>query len=132
MKYALYGSDIDESTHPYEAGLGWIVKLDKGDFVGREALARIQEAGPSRKLVGFRMAGRAIPRHGYAVLQDGEPVGEVQSGTSSPTLGYGIGTFYAPAARSRPGTPIGVDIRGTVHDAEIVKTPFYTEGSLKR
>ncbi|HUP19379.1 MAG TPA: glycine cleavage system aminomethyltransferase GcvT [Gemmatimonadota bacterium] len=132
MKYALYGSDIDESTNPYEAGLGWIVKLDKGDFTGGDALRRIKEDGPSRTLVGFRMAGRGIPRPGYGVLQEGEKVADVRSGTSSPTLGYGIGTFYAPRERSRPGTPLGVDIRGTVHEAEIVKTPFYTEGSLKR
>ncbi len=132
MKYALYGNDIDESTNPYEAGLGWIVKLDASDFTGREALARIKAEGPARKLIGFRVAGRGIPRPGYPVRLDGEAVDGVRSGTSSPSLGYGIGTCYVPAARAKAGTPIGVEIRGTVHEAEIVKTPFYTGGSLVR
>jgi aminomethyltransferase len=96
MKYALYGNDIDESTNPYEGGLAWIVKLDKGEFTGREALARIAENGPSRRLVGFRIDERGIPRAGYPVLLDGEPVSEVRSGAMSPTLGYGIGTCYLP------------------------------------
>lgn len=132
MKYALYGNDIDEDTNPYEAGLGWIVKLDAGDFTGRDALARIKAEGRARALVGFRVAGRGIPRPGYPVRLDGEAVGEVRSGTSSPTLGYGIGTCYVPAGRSKAGTPLQVEIRGTAHAAEIVKTPFYTGGSLKR
>lgn len=133
MKYALYGNDIDESTNPLEAGLGWIVKLDKeGGFVGRDALARIAEEGPSRKLVGFRMIERGIPRPGYRVMVKGEPVAEVRSGTMSPSLGYGIGTCYLPLDHARPGTPIGVDVRGREIDAKVAKTPFYEEGSLKR
>ena len=133
MKYALYGSDIDESTNPYEAGLGWIVKLDKeGGFVGRDALARIREEGPSRTLVGFRMIDRGIPRPGYSVLVDGEPASEVRSGTMSPSLGYGIGTCYLPPDLADPGTPIGVEIRDRELAAEVAKTPFYTEGSLER
>ncbi|MDX1622731.1 MAG: glycine cleavage system aminomethyltransferase GcvT [Gemmatimonadota bacterium] len=132
MMYALYGSDIDETTNPYEARLGWIVKLDKGEFVGREALVSVSEEGPERKLVGFEMVGRGIPRPGYPVLLAGEPASEVRSGTMSPSLGTGIGTAYLPADRATPGTPIGIEIRGEEHDAEIVKPPFYTGGSLKR
>lgn len=132
MKYALYGNDIDESTDPFEAGLGWIVKLDKGEFVGRDALRAIRERGPSRKLVGFRLLERGFPRPGYAVRLDGDTVGEVRSGTLSPSLGYGIGTCYLPAEDSSPGTRIEIDLRGRGVPAEIVKTPFYTDGSLKR
>ncbi|MBW3660476.1 MAG: glycine cleavage system aminomethyltransferase GcvT [Gemmatimonadetes bacterium] len=133
MKYALYGHDIDESTNPYEAGLGWIVKLEKeGGFVGQEALARVKAEGPSRKLVGFRTTERGIPRPGYRVMVGGEAVSEVRSGTTSPSLGYGIGTCYLPVDHTRPGTSLGVEIRGSEVDAEVAKTPFYTEGSLKR
>jgi aminomethyltransferase len=132
MKYALYGNDIDGSTNPYEGGLGWIVKLDKGEFVGREALARIAEEGPERKLVGFRLGERGIPRPGYPVLLDGERVGEVRSGAMSPSLGYGIGTCYLPRGRTRAGTPLAVEIRGRALAAEVVKTPFYAGGSLRR
>ncbi|MFN2383915.1 MAG: glycine cleavage system aminomethyltransferase GcvT [Gemmatimonadota bacterium] len=132
MKYALYGNDIDETTNPYEAGLGWIVKLDKGPFVGRDALVQIQAVGPARRLVGFTLAERGIPRPHYDVRLDGERVGEVQSGTMSPSLGIGIGTCYLPPGRTRPGTPLTVRIRGAEMRAQVVKTPFYTEGSLKR
>lgn len=132
MKYALYGNDIDESTNPFEAGLGWIVKLDKGEFVGRDALAAIRERGPTRKLVGFRLHERGFPRPGYEVRLDGDTVGEVRSGTMSPTLGYGIGTCYLPADRSSPGISIEIDVRGRGIPAEVVKTPFYTDGSLER
>ncbi len=132
MKYALYGNDIDESTNPFEAGLGWIVKLDKGEFVGREALAAIRERGPTRKLVGFRLLERGVPRPGYPVRLDGASVGDVRSGTMSPSLGYGIGTSYLPADRSSPGTRLEVEVRGRGVPAEVVKTPFYTDGSLKR
>jgi aminomethyltransferase len=132
MKYALYGNDIDESTNPYEGGLGWIVKLDKGEFVGREALSRIAEEGPSRKLVGFRLEERGIPRAGYPVLLGDEPVSEVRSGAMSPTLGYGIGTCYLPKGRTKAGTLLAIEIRGRALAGEVVKTPFYSGGSLKR
>jgi aminomethyltransferase len=132
MKYALYGNDIDESTDPYEAGLSWIVKLDKGEFVGRAALARIAEADPQRKLVGFRLAERGIPRAGYPVLLGGERVSEVRSGAMSPSLGYGIGTCYLPRGSAKAGTPIAVEIRERALAGEVVKTPFYTGGSLKK
>jgi len=133
MGYALYGNDIDETTNPYEARLGWIVKLEKGDFVGRDALLRVREAGgPTRKLVGFRLKERGIPRPGYDVLLDGECVSRVRSGTMSPSLGYGIGTCYLPADRAGSGTPIGIAIRGETVEAEVVRMPFYQGGSLKR
>ena len=131
MKYALYGSDIDESTNPYEAGLGWIVKLEKGDFVGREALREISERVPSRKLVGFRLLERGIPRSGYTIEANGG-TSEVRSGTMSPSLGYGIGTCYLPKLHARPGTRLTMNVRGRELAAEVVRTPFYTEGSLKR
>lgn len=132
MKYALYGNDIDEGTNPYEAGLGWIVKLDKGDFVGRDALARIADEGPRRRLVGFRLHERGIPRAGYPVRLDDEEVSEVRSGAMSPTLGYGIGTCYLPKGRTKAGTPLAVEIRDRALAGEVVKAPFYTGGSLKR
>jgi len=132
MKYALYGNDIDESTNPYEGGLGWIVKLDKGDFVGREKLHEVAERGPDRRLVGFRMTERGIPRPHYPVMVDGEPVAEVRSGAMSPTLGYGIGTCLLPKGHTKTGSPLGIMIRGRELDAEVARTPFYTEGSLKR
>jgi len=132
MKYALYGNDIDETTNPYEAGLGWIVKLDKGDFTGRDALAAIRERGPERRLVGFRLLERGFPRPGYGVALEGEEVDEVRSGTMSPTLGYGIGTTYLPRGRSSVDTALEVDIRGRRVPAAVVKTPFYAHGSLKR
>jgi len=132
MGYALYGNDIDETTNPYEARLGWIVKLEKGDFVGRDALVRVREAGPARKLVGFRLNERGIPRPGYDVFLDGERVSRVRSGTMSPSLGYGIGTCYLPADRAGSGTPVGVGVRGDILEAEVVQMPFYQGGSLRR
>jgi aminomethyltransferase len=133
MKYALYGNDVDESTNPYEAGLGWIVKLDKqGDFVGRAALTRIAEEGPDRRLVGFRLNERGVPRSGYPVAIEAETVSEVRSGAMSPTLGYGIGTCYLPKGHTKAGCSIGIVVRDRELDAEVVKTPFYTGGSLKR
>ena len=132
MKYALYGNDIDETTNPYEGGLAWIVKLDKGEFTGRDALARIAESGAARRLVGFRLDERGIPRAHYPVLLDGEPVSEVRSGAMSPSLGYGIGTCYLPKGRTKSGTPLAVEVRGRALGGEVAKTPFYTQGSIRR
>ena len=102
MKYALYGNDIDDAHTPLEAGLGWIVKLDKGEFVGRAALAEQKAAGVRRKLVGFEMREPGIPRHGYFLLKDGQRVGEVTSGTQGPTVKKAIGIGYVPGrARAR-------------------------------
>ena len=132
MKYALYGNDIDETTDPYEAGLSWIVKLDKGEFVGRDALTRIAEAGSARRLVGFRLLERGIPRAGYPVLLDGEPVSEVRSGAMGPSVGSGIGTCYLPKGRTKAGTELAIEVRDRALSGQVVKTPFYTGGSLKR
>lgn len=126
VRLSLYGNDIDETTNPYEAGLGWTVKLDKGDFIGREALRAIKEAGPSRKLVGFEMTGRGIARGGYPLLDaDGNRVGICTSGAPSPTTGKNIGLGYLPAELAKIGTEILVDCRGKQIPAVVVKTPFY-------
>jgi aminomethyltransferase len=129
MGMALYGNDIDDSTTPLEANLGWLVKLKKGDFVGREALVRQKEEGIPRRLVGFTTSERAFPRHGYPVWFDGRQVGEVRSGTMSPTLGIPIGTCYLPASGAKEGTTFEIEIRGRRVSAEVVKLPFYKEGS---
>jgi len=124
MKYALYGNDIDDAHTPLEAGLGWIVKLDKGEFVGRSALAAQKAAGIPRKLVGFEMREPGIPRHGYAILKDGKQVGEVTSGTQGPTVKKAIGMGYVPTALAAEGATFEIDIRGRPVRAEVVKTPF--------
>src|SRR5690606_5506011 len=133
MGYALYGNEIDDTITPLEAGLGWIVKLDKGaPFTGAEALRAQEERGLTRKLVGFKVEGRAFPRHGYPVFHDGRQVDIVRSGTVSPSLGYAIGTTYLPAAAAKKGTSFEIEIRGERVPAEVVSRPFYTGGSVKR
>ncbi len=127
MAYRLYGSDMDDTTTPLEAGLAWVVKLDKGDFIGRAKLVEQKEAGVSRKLVGFTLVDAGIARHGYAVLQDGKPVGTVTSGTKSPSLGTSIGLAYVPPGLAAEGSTFGVDIRGRAAAAKVVKTPFYAK-----
>ena len=121
----LYGNDIDEQTHPFEAGLGWVVKLDAGDFIGRDALVRIKAEGFDRKMVGFEMTERGIARHGYPIVSDGDTVGVVTSGSPGPTLGRNIGLGYVPKALSKVGSTLGVEIRGKVVGAVVVPTPFY-------
>src|SRR5438132_483691 len=107
----LCGTDMDETTTPLEAGLAWVVKLDKGDFVGRAVLAGQAARGVARRLVGLELAEPGIPRHGYPVWRDGAAVGTVTSGTRSPTLGTYIGLAYVTADAAAPGTPVAVDIR---------------------
>ena len=124
-KLALYGNDIDETTTPWEAKLGWTVKMNKGDFIGRDALAAQREAGVPRGLVGFEVKDRGIARHGAPVYLDGELVGEVTSGTMSPSLGRAIGLCYLPRARAKVGTSFEVEVRGRRLAAEVCKTPFY-------
>ena len=124
-KMALYGHEIDASISPLEADLGWIVKLDKGEFIGRDALLKQKEAGVRRKLVGFEMRGRGIGRDGYEVFLDGAPAGWVTSGGPSPTLNKNIGLCYLPAEQAVPGTAIQVMIRNQPVDAVTVETPFY-------
>ncbi len=131
MKYALYGQDIDRTTNPLEAGLGWITKLDKGEFVGREALVAQKEKGLSRRLVGFEMLEKAVPRNGYEMKADGRSVGRVTSGIFSPSLNKGIGCGYLPVEHASPGTRIEVLIRKRAIPAQVVKTPFYTKGTHK-
>ncbi len=130
--YALYGNDLDESHSPLESALGWITKLDKGEFVGRDALAAQKEAGVERRLVGMKLTERGIPRPGYPVLIDGAPAGVVTSGTMSPSLGEGIALGYVPASHAKAGSELAVDIRGKAIPAVVQRPPFYTEGSIRR
>jgi aminomethyltransferase len=131
--YALYGHEIDENSTPLEAGLGWIVKLDKGSpFTGAEALRRQKQHGVTRKMVGFTMAGKSFPRQGYPVFYEGRQVDTVRSGTVSPSLGIAIGTTYLPAAAAKAGTKFQVEVRGEKQEAEVTKMPFYKNGSVKK
>jgi aminomethyltransferase len=124
-KMALYGNDIDQTTTPIEADLGWIVKLDKGDFAGRDVLQREQQEGPRRKLIGFEMIDRGIARHGYPIVDGKDEVGVVTSGTHSPTLKKAIGLAYLPLDKAAPGSEFNVLIRGKETRARVVPTPFY-------
>ena len=126
---ALYGNDIDDSVTPLEANLQWLVKMPKGDFVGRDVLARQKEQGVAKKLVGFTSEERAFPRHGYPVYVDGAPSGVVTSGTLSPTLGIPIGMCYVPTASAKEGSTLEVEIRGKRVKATVVKPPFYKHGT---
>jgi aminomethyltransferase len=123
---ALYGQDIDENTTPLEAGLGWLVHLDrKGDFIGRSILEEQKADGVQRRLIGLQMQGRNIARHGYQILSEGKVVGEVTSGTLSPTLGYPISLGYVPTELASVGQQLEVEIRGKAYPAVVVKRPFY-------
>ena len=121
----LYGNDIDESTSLLEAGLGFIVKLDKGDFIGREALARQKREGLKRRLSGFEMVDRGVPRHGYPVSLDGVPAGSVTSGTYGPYVRRNIGLAYLPIDRTGEGAELDIVIRARPLRARVVRTPFY-------
>lgn len=124
MGFCLYGNDIDESTSPLEAGLGWITKFTK-EFTNSGALKAEKEAGVKNKLVGFELLERGIPRHGYPVVDaEGSTIGRVTSGTMSPSLQKPIGLAYVPKELSAPGTEIHVDVRGKTLKAQVVKTPF--------
>lgn len=122
--FCLYGNDIDDTTNPIEAGLGWITKFTK-TFTASEIIRQIKEKGPSRRLVGFEMIDRGIPRQHYSIHDaEGHSIGHVTSGTQSPTLGKAIGLGYVSIAYSDPGTEIFIDIRGKHLRAKVVKTPF--------
>jgi aminomethyltransferase len=123
----LYGNDLNDDTTPLEAGLGWVVKFDAGDFIGREALLRQRDAGLARKLAGFVMLGRGIARHGYPIHDSstGAKVGDVTSGTVGPTVGKNIGLGYVPATLARAGARLLIDCRGKQTEAEVVEGPFY-------
>ena len=129
MGMALYGNDIDDTTTPLEANLGWLVKLQKGEFVGKDALVAQKAAGIPRKLVGFTTSERSFPRHGYPVMIGGRPSGEVRSGTMSPSLGIPIGTCYLPAESASEGTAFSIVIRGREIPATVAKLPFYKDAS---
>src|SRR5262245_19708887 len=125
MAYALYGNDIDETTNPLEAGLGWVVKFDKGDFIGRAALDRVRAAGVTRRLRGVEMTERAVARHGYPVVKDGVAIGAVTSGSYGPSVDRYIALAYVAAPHAELGAGMGVQIRGQVKSARIVRTPFH-------
>ncbi|MDJ0598289.1 MAG: glycine cleavage system aminomethyltransferase GcvT [Crocosphaera sp.] len=122
----LYGQDIDDHTTPLEAGLKWLVHLDsKGEFIGREVLEKQATEGVKRRLVGLKMEGKGIARHGYSVASEGKIVGEVTSGTLGPTVGSAIALAYVPTELSKIGTKVEVEIRGKFYPAKVVKKPFY-------
>ena len=124
MKFSLYGNDIDATTNPLEAGLGWIVKPGKGDFIGRAAIEGVRARGVTRKLVGLEMVERAVPRHGYPILHRGRPAGTVTSGSFGPSVERGIGMGYVPADLASVGTDLAVEIRGRAEPARVARTPF--------
>jgi aminomethyltransferase len=127
-RLSLYGNDIDQTTSPLEAGLGWVVKLDTGaDFIGKPTLLKQKAEGVTRKLIGFVVKGRGIARHDYPILdrEGGQVVGKVTSGTTAPSLGYAVGMGYVPSALAEPGTMLAVDCRGKAAPVEVVKGPFY-------
>ena len=122
---ALYGNDIDETTTLLEANLGWICKLDKGEFIGRETLLKQKETGVSRRLVGFEVTERGIARDHQDVVVNGKVVGQVTSGSPAPFLKKNIGFAYVPIEMTTAGQQIKIDVRGRLVDAQVVKTPFY-------
>jgi aminomethyltransferase len=121
----LYGNDMDETVNPYEAGLGWTVKLDKGEFVGRRALAKVREEGPRRAMIGLKTEPGIIPRHGAAASREGKRVGMVTSGTHSFFLGHPIALAMVEVPSFRVGDKVAVEVRGREAPAEVVKLPFY-------
>lgn len=124
MGFCLYGHDIDQTTNPIEAGLGWITKVDKGSFVGREPIVSMLQSGPRRKLVGFVSPDRLVPRQGYPIVADGQQVGVVTSGTFSPSLQQSIGMGYVETASAKPGTSLNVRVRDREVPVNVVSLPF--------
>ena len=122
---ALYGHEIDETTTLLEANLGWICKLDKGAFIGREALATQKEEGIKRRLIGFEITERGIARDGQEVIIDGATVGTITSGSPAPFLKKNIGMAYVPTEFAHEGQKLQIDVRGRLVEAQVVKTPFY-------
>jgi aminomethyltransferase len=129
MGYALYGHEMDETRTPVESGLLWITRLDKGDFIGRDAIVRRKEEGPRERLIGFELTERGVPRKDQRIMSDGEAVGVVTSGSYSPSLDRGIGLGYVPPDT---GDAVTIDVRGKGVSARIVGLPFYREGSVRR
>ncbi|WHZ23627.1 MAG: Aminomethyltransferase (glycine cleavage system T protein) [Nitrospira sp.] len=132
MAYLLYGNDMNEGTTPIEAGAEWVMKFDKGEFIGRTALFAQQSRGATRRLVAFELVEKAVPRHGFKILSHLAPhavIGEVTSGNLSPLLQKGIGMGYVPPAAAQPGSSILIDIRGKSCPALVVKPPFYKKAA---
>lgn len=133
MKYSLYGHEIDDTTNPYEAGLGWVVKPAAKDFIGKAKMVAVKEAGVRRKLIGFTLTERGIPRQGYALLSfDNKEIGRVTSGTLSPSLNVSIGIAYIDADYAEVGREFNVDIRGRGTKAKVVPTPFVATALTKK
>lgn len=124
MGFCLYGHDIDQTTNPIEAGLGWITKLDKGEFIGRAPILGAKQRGPMRRLIGFVLQDKAFPRQGYGIASAGVSTGTVTSGTFSPILGKGIGMGYVAAACAKAGTPLSISIRDKEVPATVSPLPF--------
>jgi aminomethyltransferase len=132
MKMALYGNDIDKTTNPIEAGLGWVVALDKPEgFIGSDVLKRVEEEKPVRRLVCLEMQDKSIPRPHYRILADNVEIGHVTSGTMSPSLGKGIALGYVQRKFAKAETMVAIDVRGKAAPAQVVKPPFYKHGSRK-
>ena len=133
--YLLYGNDMDDTISALQCGLGWITQFEKETFIGKEALVKEKEMGINKKLVGLEMQDRAIARHGYSIFETPEStqaIGVVTSGSPSPSLSKNIGMGYVPTAFSKLGTKVFVDIRGEKKPAQIVKKPFYTQGTAQK
>jgi len=131
MKYMLYGNDIDQTTNPIEAGLGCVVKLSKPGFIGKPPIEKMKTEGPKRKLAAFEMIEKSIPRKGCTIFSGGEKLGEVTSGTFSPSLEKGIGLGYVPTSFSTMETKLEIDIRGKRTPAAVVAAPFYKNGTRR-
>jgi aminomethyltransferase len=123
--YCLYGHELDEQTNPFEANLGWTVKLGKDEFIGREALLKVKEEGPQKKLVGIEMVERGVPRGAYTIFFEGQPIGVLTSGAPGPTVGKNIGLGYVKPEYATVGQPVQIDIRGKRTAAKIAALPFY-------
>jgi aminomethyltransferase len=123
--YCLYGHELDEHTNPLEANLGWTVKLQKGDFIGREVLLKVKEQGPKRKLVGVELLERGVPRGGYQIYENDQPIGMLTSGGPGLTVNKNIGMGYVEASQAVVGHTVQIDIRGRRIAAQIVALPFY-------
>ncbi|MBD3237502.1 MAG: glycine cleavage system aminomethyltransferase GcvT [Candidatus Eisenbacteria bacterium] len=132
VNYALYGNELSQTITPLEAGLRWVVKLKKEDFIGKSALVRQKSEGVPRKLIGFAVEGKRLPRHGHPIRIGGQEVGVVTSGGYCPSLERGMGMGYVPPDQTAVGTELEIDARGTRLPARIVERPFYKDGSVKR
>ena len=126
--YLLHGTDIDKTTTPLEAGLGWTVKFGKGEFIGEEVLEAQKEEGITRRLIGFTLTEKAIARHGFPIRREGTNIGRVTSGSFGPTVEKSIGLGYVPPQDAEPGQPLAVEIRGRAVRGTVTKVPFYTRG----